>query len=45
MLKNRALTKCGESGKTLAKETFVKNKSFYHPICAGMVAKDLGVPY
>jgi len=27
----------------LARETFEKNKSFYHPICAGMVEKDLGV--
>jgi len=25
----------------LAVETFEKNKDFYHPICRGMVAKDL----
>jgi leukotriene-A4 hydrolase len=27
----------------LALDTFEKNKDFYHPICKGMVAKDLGV--
>jgi leukotriene-A4 hydrolase len=27
----------------LAKETFLKHASFYHPICANMVRKDLGI--
>lgn len=27
----------------LAKETFEKHRSFYHPICSGMVEKDLGL--
>ncbi|GAB7348337.1 hypothetical protein MBLNU459_g6311t1 [Dothideomycetes sp. NU459] len=34
----RGLTQCDEK---LAKETFEKNKEFYHPICRGMVEKDL----
>jgi leukotriene-A4 hydrolase len=29
--------------RSLALETFAKNKDFYHPICRGMVEKDLGV--
>lgn len=29
--------------RELALETFEKNKDFYHPICKGMVEKDLGV--
>ncbi|KAJ6780990.1 hypothetical protein PWT90_08222 [Aphanocladium album] len=29
--------------RDLALETFVKNKDFYHPICRGMVEKDLKV--
>ncbi|KAL5090246.1 peptidase family M1 domain-containing protein [Trichoderma afarasin] len=29
--------------RSLALETFAKNKEFYHPICRGMVEKDLGV--
>lgn len=29
--------------RKLALETFEKNKDFYHPICKGMVEKDLGV--
>lgn len=36
----RALNKVDRS---LALETFAKNKDFYHPICKGMVEKDLGV--
>jgi leukotriene-A4 hydrolase len=36
----RALFKT-KNGKTLAQETFKKHKSFYHPICAAMVEKDL----
>ncbi|KAI8823567.1 peptidase family M1-domain-containing protein [Fimicolochytrium jonesii] len=39
----RALNKAGPKGAALAKETFLKNRNFYHPICAGMVAKDLGI--
>lgn len=34
----RELVKCDEG---LAKETFEKNKSFYHPICRAIVEKDL----
>jgi leukotriene-A4 hydrolase len=37
----RALSKCGKEGEQLAKETFLKHRDFYHPICAQMVAKDL----
>lgn len=29
--------------RELALETFTKNKDFYHPICKGMVEKDLGL--
>ncbi|KAH7326097.1 peptidase family M1-domain-containing protein [Stachybotrys elegans] len=29
--------------RQLALDTFAKNKDFYHPICRGMVEKDLGV--
>lgn len=29
--------------RPLALETFNKNKDFYHPICRGMVEKDLGL--
>lgn len=29
--------------RPLALETFDKNKDFYHPICKGLVQKDLGV--
>jgi leukotriene-A4 hydrolase len=29
--------------RELALATFEKNKDFYHPICRGMVAKDLGL--
>lgn len=29
--------------RKLALETFEKNKEFYHPICRGMVEKDLGL--
>ncbi|KFA64967.1 hypothetical protein S40285_03866 [Stachybotrys chlorohalonatus IBT 40285] len=36
----RALNKVN---RPLALETFEKNKDFYHPICKGMVEKDLGV--
>ncbi|KAI9002648.1 peptidase family M1-domain-containing protein [Gaertneriomyces semiglobifer] len=38
----RALNKC-KDGKELAKKTFLENRNFYHPICASMVAKDLGL--
>lgn len=30
-----------EANRSLAMETFEKNKSFYHPICRGLVEKDL----
>ncbi|KAF2748648.1 leukotriene A-4 hydrolase [Sporormia fimetaria CBS 119925] len=30
-----------EADEKLAKETFERNRSFYHPICRGMVEKDL----
>ncbi|KAJ3107929.1 Leukotriene A-4 hydrolase [Phlyctochytrium bullatum] len=36
----RALAKA-KNGLALAQETFKKNKSFYHPICAALVEKDL----
>lgn len=29
--------------RQLALDTFEKNKEFYHPICKGMVEKDLGI--
>ncbi|TWU79169.1 hypothetical protein ED733_008876 [Metarhizium rileyi] len=31
------------ANRKLALETFEKNKEFYHPICRGMVEKDLGI--
>lgn len=37
----RALAKCNATGKELARETFKKHKSFYHPICAALVEKDI----
>ena len=36
----RALNKVN---RELALETFAKNKEFYHPICRGMVEKDLKI--
>ncbi|KAK4089846.1 leukotriene A4 hydrolase [Purpureocillium lilacinum] len=36
----RALNKVD---RKLALETFAKNRDFYHPICRGMVQKDLGI--
>lgn len=36
----RALNKVN---RQLALETFEKNRNFYHPICRGMVEKDLGL--
>lgn len=32
-----------KNGAELARETFLKHKTFYHPIAAGMIAKDLGL--
>jgi hypothetical protein len=32
-----------EMGKKVAVATFVKHRDFYHPVCAKMLAKDLGV--
>ncbi|KAI9345247.1 hypothetical protein BDR26DRAFT_856601 [Obelidium mucronatum] len=37
----RALKKCSTAGEKLARETFLKHKGFYHPICAQMVERDL----
>ncbi|ORY03966.1 hypothetical protein K493DRAFT_334072 [Basidiobolus meristosporus CBS 931.73] len=36
----RALYKC-PSGSQLARDTFKKNRDFYHPICARFIEKDL----
>ncbi|KAJ3285879.1 putative leukotriene A-4 hydrolase (LTA-4 hydrolase) (Leukotriene A(4) hydrolase) [Borealophlyctis nickersoniae] len=38
----RQLSKC-KNGAQLARKTFLEHRSFYHPICATMVAKDLGI--
>ncbi|KAG0210630.1 Leukotriene A-4 hydrolase [Mortierella sp. GBA30] len=32
-----------KTGSELARETFLSHKSFYHPIAASMIAKDLGL--
>jgi leukotriene-A4 hydrolase len=32
-----------KDGEEMAKKTFTANRKFYHPICANMVAKDLGL--
>lgn len=32
-----------KDGEEMARNTFIANRKFYHPICAHMVAKDLGV--
>jgi leukotriene-A4 hydrolase len=32
-----------KGGAELARETFLKHRSFYHPIAATMIAKDLGL--
>jgi len=37
----RNLYNSGETGKALAVKTFLEHKSFYHNICAKLVAKDL----
>ncbi|KAF9353213.1 Leukotriene A-4 hydrolase [Mortierella sp. NVP85] len=34
-----------KNGAELAKETFLQNRSFYHPIAATMIAKDLGLSH
>ncbi|TPX33921.1 leukotriene-A4 hydrolase [Synchytrium microbalum] len=39
----RALSKAEDGGKELAIKTFEANRTFYHPICRDMVAKDLGL--
>eukprot|EP00048_Salpingoeca_helianthica_P016503 m.232660 g.232660 ORF g.232660 m.232660 type:complete len:609 (-) comp18819_c0_seq1:206-2032(-) len=39
----KALHKCEAAG-TLARDTFVAHRSFYHNIAATMLAKDLGLP-
>ncbi|KOS20126.1 Leukotriene A-4 hydrolase -like protein [Escovopsis weberi] len=40
----RPLYRClNRVARALALETFEKNKDFYHPICKGMVQKDLGL--
>ncbi|ORY07969.1 leukotriene A-4 hydrol [Basidiobolus meristosporus CBS 931.73] len=38
----RALFKC-PSGSQLARDTFIKNRDFYHPICGKLIEKDLGL--
>ncbi|KAI8899592.1 leukotriene A4 hydrolase [Globomyces pollinis-pini] len=38
----RSLFAC-QDGKQLARDTFIKHRDFYHPICATMVARDLGI--
>jgi len=30
-----------KNGSDLAKKTFIENRSFYHPIAANMIAKDI----
>ena len=37
------LFNCPGGGKTLATETFLKNKQIYHGIAAMMIARDLGI--
>jgi leukotriene-A4 hydrolase len=37
----RELARSGELGRALAEKTFSDNKSFYHPIAALMIAKDI----
>jgi leukotriene-A4 hydrolase len=32
-----------KNGQQLARDTFLKHRSFYHPIAATMIAKDLQV--
>jgi leukotriene-A4 hydrolase len=39
----RSLNGCSEAGMRLARETFQRHQRFYHPICAQLVAKDLGL--
>ena len=39
----RDLFNCPGGGKTLATETFLKNKQIYHGIAAMMIARDLGI--
>jgi leukotriene-A4 hydrolase len=39
----RELAKVSPEAKALAQETFIKNRGFYHSICAKMVAKDLEI--
>ncbi|KAF9956315.1 putative leukotriene A-4 hydrolase (LTA-4 hydrolase) (Leukotriene A(4) hydrolase), partial [Modicella reniformis] len=42
----RPLLRClckAKNGDELAKETFLAHRSFYHPIAATMIAKDLGL--
>lgn len=39
----RSLNNCSDAGKQLALETFTLHQRFYHPICAQLVAKDLGL--
>ncbi|CAG8574026.1 14594_t:CDS:10 [Acaulospora morrowiae] len=37
------LTEQAKNGSELAKKTFIENKTFYHPIAAAMIEKDLGL--
>ncbi|KAJ1921772.1 Leucyl aminopeptidase yscIV [Mycoemilia scoparia] len=38
----RLLDACPD-GKALTKETFLKNRNFYHPICSRLIQRDLGL--
>jgi len=38
---NCRLLNKAENGSELAKKTFLENRSFYHPIAATMIAKDI----
>lgn len=37
----KALYHCGPTGRQIALDTFARNRDFYHPIAAKMIAKDL----
>ncbi len=37
----RCLYACGDSGKSLARETFLSHRHFYHSVLASYIEKDL----
>ncbi|ORX55588.1 hypothetical protein DM01DRAFT_1320836 [Hesseltinella vesiculosa] len=39
----RSLAKAKGDGQALARSTYLAHRSFYHPICAQLLAKDLGL--